>query len=277
MRKIIIYTIAAALFATPAAGGALFEDGPGWDEPFDPSAVSIAPPEGMAHGGYAAGLISSAGSGGFEISAAGAERSPALEGAASFLLPGLGQWRMGRTTRAKIFFGLEGLAWVAVGSFLWQSHERREAYEEYAVAFASVNGTGHSDDYYEHVGNYRSSDGPGGYNESVLIEARDLYYPDRNAIDEYYAANRVPPSMYWLWESDGAFKRYNSLRAGQTDARSRALYAVFFAIGLRVVSTVDAVRLARSAGERQEVRPSGISIGLDPAPGGFLLSLNHPF
>ena len=42
-------------------------------------------------------------------------------------------------------------------------------------AAASVPGTGHSKDYYEKVGGWISNDGPGGYNEYVRREARDLY------------------------------------------------------------------------------------------------------
>jgi hypothetical protein len=224
--------------------------------------------------GSALGVLADCPAGAGEI---GTGYSPLKEGAASFLLPGLGQMRMGRDLRAKIYFGLEGATWAAIGSFLWQGYAREQAYQDYAVAFAGVPGTDLSDEYYERIGMYMRSDGPGGYNEYVRREARDLYYPDVEAMDAYYDANAVTGAAAWRWESEQAFERYNDLRDGSRSSYRRALYAGFFALALRVVSSVDAVRLARGGLQDDGGTGDGVSMRLEHQRGRFLLSVNKSF
>ena len=230
-----------------------------------------------ASGGYAAALVRD----GFPpemVEDAGIPPySAGKAGGLSLLLPGLSQYRMGRTTRASIYFTLEAAGWIAVGASLWQSSARRDAYEEYAVALAGVPGTGHTDEYYEKVGGWISNDGPGGYNEYVRREARDLYYPDLEATEEYYSQNAISGSMSWRWESDGDRRRFNSLRSGSESAERNALYAAFFLLGLRVVSAVDAVMLARRASEPAPAGQGSFRIEAGPRPGGFYLAVGRPF
>ncbi|MBN1163523.1 MAG: hypothetical protein JXB45_03015 [Candidatus Krumholzibacteriota bacterium] len=283
MKKILIYTILISMLTTPAAGasfplepsdaGKMEIDLDGKVQSFFPEINSESSPVKV---GYGASLLE----GGTGSSGSGGEsfpRSKVREGLASLLLPGWGQHRMGRNTRSKIFFSLDALAWIGAGAFLWQAHAKRNAFEDYAVAFASVQGTGHGDDYYEHLGNYMSSDGPGGYNESVLEEARDLFFPDQNQIDAYYRENMIPAGMAWRWESDKAYHYYNSLREGNSESRRRAVYALFFAMGLRVVSMVDAVKVARDTNAAEAQSGGGISVDIDHQPGGFILSINRSF
>ncbi len=202
--------------------------------------------------------------------------SPKKEAGMSFLLPGLGQYRMGHTLRAKIYFGLEAAGWIATGAFYYQSIVRKDEYMEYAVAYGGVNGTGHPEDYYEKVGNYISNEGPGGYNEYVLIEARNLYYPDTEAMNAYFDENMISGEMSWRWETGSAQRNFRELFAGSDESRRRAVYALFFIAGLRVVSSVDALRLARDANEKAGY-DTGIRLDLQPQPGGFRMSLCRSF
>ncbi|MDD3642633.1 MAG: hypothetical protein PHQ19_04125 [Candidatus Krumholzibacteria bacterium] len=227
-----------------------------------------------APGGYAAALVRDGLPPGMQDDGDIPPYSAGKAGGLSFLLPGLAQYRMGRAVRASVYFTLEAAGWIAVGASLWQESARRDAYEDYAVALAGVPGTGHEEEYYEKVGGWTSNDGPGGYNEYVRREARDLYYPDLDAMEEYYAQNAITGSMSWRWESDGDRRRFNSLRSGSESAERNALYAAFFLLGLRVVSAVDAVVLARQVPEPQ---PTGLRFEAGPRPGGFYLALNRPF
>lgn len=195
----------------------------------------------------------------------------------SFLLPGLGQYRMGHKTRAKIYFALEGINWIIFGTSMIQGYSREQEYEEYAVVYAQVTGTGHSSDYYSTIGEYMSNYGPGGYNESVRWDARDLYYPDAEAMDAYYEANAITGSMSWRWRTEDAFKNYNVLYDGSSSAYRRALYSVMFALSLRVVSGIDAIFLARKADSAPVEEPGGVSLGVEPRPGGFALSVSGSF
>ncbi|MBN1886263.1 MAG: hypothetical protein JW876_12170 [Candidatus Krumholzibacteriota bacterium] len=198
--------------------------------------------------------------------------SPAKIGLASFLLPGLGQQRLGHTVRSRVYFALEGAAWVAIGSFLWQGYAREEAYRDYAVAFANIASADLDDDYYKMIAGYRSSDGPGGYNEYIRREARDLYPTDAEAMENYYEANAIVGDQSWRWENETAFDRYRDLRDGSRSSYRRALYAGVFAAMLRVVSTVDAVRLAQGA----NAEPA-LSLELDHRGGLFMLACRRSF
>jgi hypothetical protein len=192
----------------------------------------------------------------------------------SLLVPGLAQHRMGHSVRSSIYFALEGISWLAIGGFLWQGYNEESTFKEYAVAFAGVDGTDSSDDYYELIGQYPSSDGPGGYNEYLLREARDLYYPNLDAMEEYYNSNVIIGDESWAWRTERAQDLYNDMRHRSTTAYRRALYSFVFAMTMRVVSTADAVRLARSE------EPSGrneISLGFEQRRDGILLSVGRQF
>jgi hypothetical protein len=203
--------------------------------------------------------------------------SPAKEAGYSMLLPGLGHYRMGYTTRGKIFFGLEGLTWLAVGTFLWQGYTQEKEYKDYAVSYAAVMGTDHPENYWEAVGSYRSSDGPGGYNEAMRREARDLYYPDVAQMDAYYEQHMISGDLAWAWQSERDYDRYNDIRHGSTQANRRALYGVVFALTMRLVSSIDAVRLAKKENNRAREAGGDISLRFEERPRGLAVSLVRSF
>ncbi len=192
----------------------------------------------------------------------------------SFLVPGLGQYRLNKRLRSRVYFTIEGLTWVAIGSFLWMGYAREKAYKDYAVAYAGVRSTSFPDDYYSVIGQYLSSDGPGGYNEYIRREARDMYYPDRDAIDRYYSEHSYTGEMTWRWRSYEYFRKYNVLRDGSESAYRNALYTVMFALIVRVVSSVDAAFLAKADGSAEE---SNFSLRLGEHRGNVMLYLGRSF
>ena len=192
----------------------------------------------------------------------------------SLLVPGLAQHRMGHTLRSSIYFALEGISWLAIGGFLYQGYNEENAFKDYAVAFAGVEGTDLADDYYDLIGQYTSSDGPGGYNEYLLREARDLYYPDLDAMEEYYESNLITSDESWEWRTERSMELYNDMRHRSDTAYRRALYSFVFAMTMRVVSTADAVRLARSGAQPAR---NEISLGVEQRRDGILLSVGRQF
>ena len=211
-----------------------------------------------------------------EVEASAGIYSPVKEGLMSMLLPGLGAYRMGHKLRSKIYFGIEGITWVAVGSFLWMGYSRENAFKEYAATFAGVSSESYPDDYYRLVGQYISSDGPGGYNEYIRREARDMYYPDKDAMDNYYDQHAYTGSMAWRWRSYNYFRKYNVLREGSESAYRDALYVSIVAVVVRVVSSVDAVMLAKGK-EGDKPRVKNISVGMKGNSRRFLLYVNRSF
>jgi hypothetical protein len=224
---------------------------------------------GRAAGGVAPGA-------GAEAEETPRSPSPMRAATSSLLLSGLGEQRLGHTLRAKVFYGLEAAGWVSVAVFLLRGHSRESSYQEFAVAFAGVSGTGRSDDYYRTIGEYLASDGPGGYNEGVRRDARDLYYPDVDAMDAYYRAHAIPSADAWSWRSLGDYQRYAALRSGSRFAYRVALYSAVGLAALRVASAADAVRLAR-LDQRRPADAGRTSMGLDPADGGFTLFVQRSF
>ena len=204
--------------------------------------------------------------------------SPAKEGAWSMLLPGLGQYRMGRKNRAYVYFTLEGAGWIMFGSQLYRSNSKEDAYQDYAAAYAGVNGTGYEQTYYEDVGRWISSDGPGGYNEYVRREARDYYYPDQDAMDAYYEENYITPEMAWRWSSTDAQHNFNTLRGDSEDAERYAVYSLFYLFALRVVSAVDAVYIAKRSTKEVDTSSSiPVRFEAGPTRGGFFFAVNRSF
>jgi len=202
--------------------------------------------------------------------------SPLKAAGASLLLAGLGEQRLGHALRAKVFFGLEAIGWISVASFLWRGYSRENSYKDYAVAFAGVEGTGHSNDYYRTIGEYLTNDGPGGYNEAVRREARDLYYPDTEAMDSYYRSHAITGEAGWLWRTEDAYRRYGALRGGSRFSYRIALYSAVGVAALRIVSAADAVRLARND-QRSAADEGSTSMGLERIPQGVALFMQRSF
>ncbi|MDD4856687.1 MAG: hypothetical protein PHD74_01125 [Candidatus Krumholzibacteria bacterium] len=202
--------------------------------------------------------------------------SPLKAGLSSLMLPGLGEQKLGHTLRAKVFFGLEAAGWISVASFLWAGYSRERSYKDYAVAFAGVSGTDHPDDYYKTIGRYMTSDGVGGYNESVRQDARDLYYPDVEAMDSYYSSYALTGVEGWSWRNEAAYQRYGSLRDGSRFAYRVALYSAVGLAALRIVSAADAVRLSRVEG-RPAANEGATSMGFEAAPQSVALFVQRSF
>jgi hypothetical protein len=194
----------------------------------------------------------------------------------SLLLPGLGQQRAGHALSAKIYYGVEAATWITVGSFLWMGYDRENTYKDYAVVFANVRGTDHSKDYYRTIGEHLSSDGPGGYNEALRREARDLYYPDVGAMESYYQARAMTGDESWAWRSEGDYRRYGDIRDGSRFAYRVALYSAIGALALRIVSAADAVRIVR-IDRRPAASEGATSIGFERQPQGFAFCVQRSF
>jgi hypothetical protein len=195
----------------------------------------------------------------------------------SLLVPGLAQRKLGHPVRARIYYGLETMTWVAAGSFLYAGVVREAAYKDYAVVFAGVSGTDRPDGYWESIGKYQSSDGLGGYNEMIRRDARDLYYPDVEAMSAYYDAHAYTGGDGWQWRTSGDFFRYGKLRDDSRFAYRYALYSVFAAAALRIVSAADAVRLVRTGDSGAEPARARTSLDLAPSPRGPALYLVRSF
>lgn len=148
----------------------------------------------------------------------------------SLLVPGWSQFRAGHKTRGFIFSGIEAAVWTSYIVFQTQAHQRQNAYEDYAVQFAQVQGTDRDDDYWRAVASYRTSDE---YNEVIRRDQRAGTDPDGGEYTGEFA---------WRWQNERRFDDYQELRRSSNEAFDRATLVTLFALINRAAAFVDALR-----------------------------------
>jgi hypothetical protein len=175
----------------------------------------------------------------------------------SLLVPGLGEYYSGHTTRALVFGTFEAAIWVAYATFTVQEGVRGDRAEAYAVQVAGANPSGDAD-YYEAVGRFLRNEGPGMWNEFVRRRARDTgevlgveYFGDDN----------------WAWPSDDQLYRYRTMRSDMLHAEDNATNMLAVAILNRVVSAIDVVQAVRSDHKKQRDAGLGLELRLGCLPG----------
>jgi hypothetical protein len=182
----------------------------------------------------------------------------------SLLLPGLGDYYLGHTTRAKAFFIAEAAVWTSFIVFQVQGYLRKDSYKDFAMTFGSVASSDHSDDYYRILSQYNSSLE---YEESIKKEGRFELYPNAgyDALQNYYLSKRISDFEPWEWPSDEKRREYRAIRKGSRQAYRRAMYSVAAGVANRIVSSLFAWKSARD-----------LSRGDQSAGGRFHLQFGHP-
>jgi len=155
----------------------------------------------------------------------------------SLLLPGLGDYKLGHKQRAVVFFGIEAAIWTTFVVSRIEGAAREEDYEEFAVRFAGVERMNHSDDFYAIIRDYDSWEE---YAADVKMEGRYELYPDvgSEALERYFAQNRVTDYEPWLWQSLDKKVEFQVLRSSSKTAYRRATFALAAAAANRVVSAI---------------------------------------
>jgi hypothetical protein len=172
----------------------------------------------------------------------------------SLLVPGLGQFRSGHTTRGAIFAGIEAAVWTSYLVFDVQGHSRRNAYEDYAVQFAGVQGTDRNDDYWRAVASYRSSDE---YNEQVRRALRAGVEPPGPAL---------PAQDGWRWQNERVFDNYQGQRKDSNSAFDNAKLVTLLALVNHAAAFVDAVRSGVAQKTRMETSVAGMDLKFTVKP-----------
>lgn len=175
----------------------------------------------------------------------------------SLLLPGLGQQVAGRAERARVFYAIETGIWTSFAVFRIEGHDQKERFIDYAELTAGVNSSGKDDEYWRTISNFERSDpGPGSANELVRRQARALYPGDKDKQDEYFLQNGYFGDDTWDWQNADNLARFQNLRSKSMDSYDRARLSILAALANRIVSVIDAARVARqanrAAGEEKE-------------------------
>jgi hypothetical protein len=162
----------------------------------------------------------------------------------SLILPGAGQWSLGKKGRAKFFMGTEFLLWV--GYFGTQSYANviQDNYQSYAAVHAGSNSINKEEQYWIDIG---SSDNIYSFNQERLRDRnKDALYPENSA-------------FYWQWDDKDSRKYYNNLRVKEHDWERRATFIVGAFILNRVVSAIDVIRIIRKENKATENQMSRLN------------------
>jgi hypothetical protein len=173
----------------------------------------------------------------------------------SGLLPGAGEYYAESPSRTKLFLATETLVWGAYLGFTYYGRRVRDDYRTYAASQAGADLNLHSEEYYNAMEQYTSSEE---YNTDVRREARMLYPESPEEQLAYYREKGYFGDQEWEWESESQWIEYRELRVRSRNAFQRAIYMTGLAVLNRGLSMIDSFYLVRAYNEG--------SIGLEIKP-----------
>jgi hypothetical protein len=172
----------------------------------------------------------------------------------SLVLPGAGEYYAGARTQAKSFLGAEAAIWSFAGYSKFQGEMWRRDYRNYAAQRAGANPGIGDDLYYQNIYEYPTSDI---YNEEVWAEARLMYPGDPQAQEAYVSGKLYTGQDDWAWQTASEWYQYRGLRVKSQESLHRISYSYAAALLNRLLSSVNAARLARQH-NRSRNRRAGI-------------------
>ncbi|MBN1155122.1 hypothetical protein JXB12_09425 [candidate division KSB1 bacterium] len=143
----------------------------------------------------------------------------------SFILPGAGEYYLGRKSLAKTFFITEVFLWASYFSFETYSDWLREDMYTMAATHANANIHGRPAQYFVDIGNFNDI---------------YLYNDTKERQREYYKIYDIE-DYYWSWQSEEYREKFEDLRISSDRAHNRAVFVVGAIIANHVVSAIDAV------------------------------------
>lgn len=146
----------------------------------------------------------------------------------SLLIPGSGQWAMGRPNAAKVYLGADVALWLGyIGMNRYTATLQRDL-ETYAALHAGVNTANKDDQYWIDVG---SASSIYQFNADKLRE-RDLeaLYPEGTHYD-------------WVWDEEKNRVDYVEKRFDRLDWKRYTNWMIGALVLNRIISAVDVVRL----------------------------------
>jgi hypothetical protein len=169
----------------------------------------------------------------------------------SLALPGAGEWYAGSRPAAAAFFGAECALWGALAGFRGYGAARETDYRLYAAGHAGVDLSGKDHAYFVNIEEYADL---AAYN-AAMLRGRDVeaLYPEGRGFE-------------WRWDSDAARARFERMRGQSDRARRNAMFAAGGLVLNRLVSGIDAIRVAKRRSGAP--RGAGVSVGMAALPGG---------
>jgi hypothetical protein len=160
----------------------------------------------------------------------------------SLVLPGAGEGYIGHDHQSRGFLSAEGVIWgVALFSKL-QGEIWKHDYISFAAQTAGSNPDRTDDFYYQNIYEWPNSYW---YNENQWREARELYPYDPAAQEAYVSGKLYGENDAWEWGNYEEWYKFRNLRVKSRNALHRISYALGAAVLNRMLSSVNAARLAK--------------------------------
>jgi len=155
----------------------------------------------------------------------------------SLLVPGAGQFYTGARGRGEVFLGAEVATWIGYFAFRTYGNWKEDDYRRYAVKYAGIDPVDKNDEFYRNLTFYDSRED---YNTAGrIIDPRGPYYPPG-------------ADYYWFWNSPDQREYYRTLRNDSETAFRKATFMLGVSVFNRILSAIDAFRLARKESSRRE-------------------------
>jgi hypothetical protein len=148
----------------------------------------------------------------------------------SLLLPGWGEYEMGRPVRSRVFLLNEGFLWVSALTSFQTARRLETRYQAFAAEHAGVQPTSKDKQFWIDIGNYDSVE---------EFNAEHLRWRDMEAL--------YPRSTTWHWEWDSAPNRrkFERIRIRSDRWAQAGLFIVGGIVVNHLVSAIDALYLSR--------------------------------
>jgi hypothetical protein len=182
----------------------------------------------------------------------------------SLLIPGAGQYYLGKKRTARYYFAAEAITWIGYLSFRTYGNWKKDDYIKFGAVHANAQLEGKSDEFLAWVGFYE--------NIREFNTFGRVGDPDRP-----YLADT--PENHWEWQTPAYREAWRDIRNRSKEAYRRADFMIGVAIVNRVISVIDAIRSAGRMDRR--IDDAGFSLNqqgtvrlaLDPLADGPQISL----
>lgn len=174
----------------------------------------------------------------------------------SLLVPGWGEYKMGRHTLGKSLMLADGLMWAGFGAAFFMRALIKDDLRAYLYRYGDCDGT-------KSASNKTAWDLTDNelelplYVDSSADYTERIYKPSRDA-------SSVPPiDFYWQWDSEAAHQHYYDLWRNANQARNVAYYFLGAAIITRAASFVTTRYFLKNDGIKS-VSTSSLSLNVKP-------------
>lgn len=147
----------------------------------------------------------------------------------SALVPGTGEYYLGHSGRAYIFWGTDASIWLGYYGFSKWENIREEEYKAYAARCADALPENKDSRFFDNVALYDSRDD---YNLYTLLSEgnRTFLYPETR-------------DYYWSWQTNDDRDHFAALRSSSKTAKRNASILLAVAGLNRLASIVDVMRV----------------------------------